>query len=372
MRNRAVVMTASVGFVLCSAALSGCGGGTGAAEAPPASGAGQSQPVSGGAQSDPVPVPGEVVNGVAKDEATWSTPLAVYFGVDTNDLRSHAQSVVTATCMHENGYADFRENYDSTAPRPRTTAPDGVGRLFNEELAAQYGYRNAPNPQYLIEADVEAAGGGGLYENASPEFKDQWYACLDRATAEVNEGESPQRLPTGDGPDQATLDSIQSQLNRFHIDTTGPQLQADAAAWRQCMAPLGIADLPDRPWEAGSMRMPDSLRKSGTGAPRGSPPPMRSKSPRTTPSAAGAPGGPTTSTTRPGTSPCSSTTSTAPNWTPCWRSTPPARPTTARSSPRTAEHPANRGPQGSTAILAPARTAPEPSGGAGAPPAAAQ
>ena len=187
MWNRAVVMTASVGLVLCSAALSGCGGGTGAAEAPPASGAGQSQPVSGGAQSDPVPVPGEVVNGVAKDEATWSTPLAVYFGVDTNDLRLHAQSVVTATCMHENGYADFRENYDSTAPRPRTTAPDGVGRLFNEELAAQYGYRNAPNPQYLIEADVEAAGGGGLYENASPEFKDQWYACLDRATAEVNE-----------------------------------------------------------------------------------------------------------------------------------------------------------------------------------------
>lgn len=90
MRNRAVVMTASVGFVLCSAALSGCGGGTGAAEAPPASGAGQSQPASGGAQSAPVPVPGEVVNGVAKDEATWSTPLAVYFGVDTNDLRSHA------------------------------------------------------------------------------------------------------------------------------------------------------------------------------------------------------------------------------------------------------------------------------------------
>lgn len=271
MRNRAVVMTASVGFVLCSAALSGCGGGTGAAEGPPASGAGQSQPVSGGAQSDPVPVPGEVVNGVAKDEATWSTPLAVYFGVDTNDLRLHAQSVVTATYMHENGYADFRENYDSTAPRPRTTAPDGVGRLFNEELAAQYGYRNAPNPQYLVEADVEAAGGGGLYENASPEFKDQWYACLDRATAEVNEGEPPRRLPTGDGPDQATLDSIQSQLNRFHIDTTGPQLQADAAAWRQCMAPLGIADLPDRPWEAGSMRMPDSLRGKWDWRPSGKP-----------------------------------------------------------------------------------------------------
>lgn len=153
MWNRAVVMTASVGFVLCSVALSGCGGGTGAAEAPPASGAGQSQTASGGGQSDPVPVPGEVVNGVAKDEATWSTPLAVYFGVDTNDLRLHAQSVVTATCMHENGYADFRESYDSTAPRPRTTAPDGVGRLFNEELAAQYGYRNAPNPQYLVEVD---------------------------------------------------------------------------------------------------------------------------------------------------------------------------------------------------------------------------
>ena len=168
MRNRAVVMTASVGLVLCSAALSGCGGGTGAAEAPPASGAGQSQPVSGGAQSDPVPVPGEVVNGVAKDEATWSTPLAVYFGVDTNDLRLHAQSVVTATCMHENGYADFRENYDSTAPRPRTTAPDGVGRLFNEELAAQYGYRNAPNPQYLIEADVEAAGGRRTVREREP------------------------------------------------------------------------------------------------------------------------------------------------------------------------------------------------------------
>ena len=71
-----------------------------------------------------------------------------------------------------------------------------------------------------------------------------------------------QRRPTAEVPvDEGGNIPIESQLNRFTVDTSSPQLQEAAAQWRTCMAPQGIADLPQEPWATEIRReMPESLQ----------------------------------------------------------------------------------------------------------------
>ena len=179
-------------------------------------------------------------------------------------------------CMVKAGFSDYRVRMDASAPAPANLAGDGISVLFNETTAKQFGYRRAPDPRDLLEVETEASG-GDLFNGKSNEFFDQLDICNLEGQAVVA-GVSVDEFKASHQESAGSADAVQenpasigSQLNRLAVDLNSPELSAAAASWRECMAPLGISDLPDRPWDAGSMGLPESLRDKWGWRPTGKP-----------------------------------------------------------------------------------------------------
>jgi hypothetical protein len=177
--------------------------------------------------------------------------------------------------MVKAGFSDYRVGMDASAPPPANLAGDGISTFFNETTASQFGYRRAPDPRNVLEAEIEAAGPGGLFASKDKEFHKQLDVCDMEgraAVAGVSVEEFKERSNKLADDVQEDLSSIGSQLNRLAVDLNSPELSAAAASWRECMAPLGISDLPDRPWDAGSTGgLPESLRDKWGWRPTGKP-----------------------------------------------------------------------------------------------------
>ena len=212
---------------------------------------------------------------VTKDQSHWTLPTDPYYGGQTMALTLQAESTVARNCMVKAGFSDYRVRMDASAPAPANLAGDGISVLFNETTAKQFGYRRAPDPRDLLEAEIEAAGPGGLFASKDKEFHKQLDVCDMEgraAVAGVSVEEFKERSNKLADDVQEDLSSIGSQLNRLGVDLNSPELSAAAASWRECMAPLGISDLPDRPWDAGSTGgLPESLRDKWGWRPTGKP-----------------------------------------------------------------------------------------------------
>ena len=211
---------------------------------------------------------------VTKDQSHWTLPTDPYYGGQTMALTLQAESTVARNCMVKAGFSDYRVRMDASAPPPANLAGDGISTFFNETTASQFGYRRAPDPRNVLEAEIEAAGPGGLFASKDKEFHKQMDVCDmggRAAVAGVSVEEFKERSNKLADDVQEDLSSIGSQLNRLAVDLNSPELSAAAASWRECMAPLGISDLPDRPWDAGSMGLPESLRDKWGWRPTGKP-----------------------------------------------------------------------------------------------------
>ena len=214
---------------------------------------------------------------VVKDQSQWTLPTDPYYGGQISALTSQAEETVVKNCMVKAGFSDYRVRMDASAPAPANLAGDGISVLFNETTAKQFGYRRAPDPRDLLEAEIEASG-GDLFNGKSNEFFDQLDICnLEGQAAvagvSVDEFKASHQESTGSADAvQEDPASIGSQLNRIGVDLNSPELSAAAASWRECMVPLGVSDLPDRPWNAGSTReLPESLRDKWGWKPTGKP-----------------------------------------------------------------------------------------------------
>ncbi len=204
-------------------------------------------------QASATPAPSEVL-GVVKDPLTWSLPFDRVLDGSLTRLELHASDLLVDRCMAEAGIDDYEVMNSSAVPFPETS-PHGNATLFNVAIAQKYGYRMAPDPSYKISWEKIDLQGGGYYDDKPESFKNQWYDCLDEVQLQLH-GPSPTEYLEVDenGPIP-----IESQLNRFFVDTSGSQLREAAEQWRTCMAPQGIADLPEEPWEAGTLQLPESL-----------------------------------------------------------------------------------------------------------------
>ncbi len=243
--SRAVVL-----IIVAALSLSACSART------PASGGGGSSGtgVFGGQASAPV-APDEVL-GVKKDPTTWSLPFDRVYGGSLLRLQVYASDILVDQCMSNAGFDDFEVLTISSAPFPETQ-PHGNATLFNVEIAQKYGYRMAPDPGYKPSRENIDLHGGGYYDNKPEAFKNQLYTCQDEVQLELSGPRPTAEVPVDEGGNIP----IESQLNRFTVDTSSPQLQEAAAQWRTCMAPQGIADLPQEPWATEIRReMPESLQ----------------------------------------------------------------------------------------------------------------
>ena len=224
---------------------------------------------------------------VERNQATWALPVDPYYGEAAGDLSNLALDLVRTDCLHQAGFPEERLRTDYRAPKSPTAGNLWARQLFTVELAQRYGYRMAPDPSDTMAPEI-AAKGGDWFSDKSDEYMNAWETCQDQAMEKVSGWQDAVRnaedqaawdrlhpgqpYPSTDAEFQAWLDEQLElgtaglsadpenfvDINRWTVDTSGPELQAAAAQWRACMAPLGIPDLPGEPWDPG-MRPPESL-----------------------------------------------------------------------------------------------------------------
>ena len=142
------------------------------------------------------------------------------------ELSLYAHGVYVATCMVEKGRpAPPVPVYNWNDPT--TTAPGGWGRPDTVEEARQHGYHVLRNERGQL-ADAMTA----FMASQDEGYRADYATCDEEATS-----------------DPLFADQVSTDIgfgSTAAIDDN-PDVKAAAAAWRECMAPLGIPDLPDVP-----------------------------------------------------------------------------------------------------------------------------
>lgn len=189
------------------------------------------------------------VGAVVHDQKHWALPTDPYNVLSLSDFEAHAYELRHIACMRGYGVDELSPRWDVSAPDPETLANNGSSILFNEELAAKYGYRQAPDPGDLLEDEILAAGDHWILESQSDRFHEVYELCHDEIQEEFSKSSHVE------GDEESA--SIIGQFDKLAVDLTSEPLASAALLWRTCMAPQGIADLPDHPWRPGTL--PESL-----------------------------------------------------------------------------------------------------------------
>lgn len=234
----------------------------------PGSAGASTDSATGGAyyQQAPSHAPSEVL-GVIKDEETWALPFDPLLNHLVGRLQAYARGLLAQTCMSEAGFNDYEILTTPSAPYP-ATQPHDNGTLFNVAIAQAYGYRMAPDPGYKPSWEKIDLGEGSYWDSKPAAFREQLDRCNDEIRPRLFGEPGTQAVDPGINEE----DSFLSRLNRFTVDTSSPELQAAASQWRDCMAPQGIADLPEEPWTPTiRSEMPPSLQTRFDYHPTGDP-----------------------------------------------------------------------------------------------------
>lgn len=209
---------------------------------------------------------------IEKDITVWSLPTDVLLAHKLQLLEAEAESTLTKKCMDDAGQAAYRISTNADAPNPETS-PGGIHRIFTADLAKKYGYREAPDPRYLI-YDLTISDPG--YESQAPAFHDAWHGCIQKAQEMIRVAEgkdAPSVMPEEESSmDSSPLEELHEAFNRMAVNETVEPLRSSAQQWQDCMASLGIADLPSSPWNSFTARsMPPSLVEKWQWMPWGEP-----------------------------------------------------------------------------------------------------
>lgn len=192
-----------------------------------------------------------------KDIARWLLPTDVVFGRRAERLRLEVESTLTKQCMDKAGHPQYLRSTDAAAPFPENSP--SRSKVFTVDIAQKYGYRDAPDPGVL---NMEMLLNDEGYDSQSNEFREAWYGCMDEAAEAVRGALGEAKHNPEDEPPATPERKLTSELNRLMVDTSVEPLRSAAQQWRECMSPLGIADLSTEPAMNGGRGMvPESLRE---------------------------------------------------------------------------------------------------------------
>ena len=164
-------------------------------------------------------------NLIKKDQKHWALPTDAYAGT-TNGLYVAVKETVVQDCMTKKGLS--YEVYPYSAASEKSQVGSGGGRmLFNEEIAAKYGYSVPPEDSIQPRLDLERK------QDQNPS---SWKQARDACFAEADKADIIKKLDTQGGLSASVV-----------ADVNPPGLDAAAAKWRSCMAPLGFTDLAKAP-----------------------------------------------------------------------------------------------------------------------------
>ncbi|WP_062137698.1 hypothetical protein [Demequina aestuarii] len=148
------------------------------------------------------------------------------------DLANYAENLLVEQCMNGQGFDWPVPRRDVSSLKPSAVRSDGGRKLFDVDIAAAYGYRS---PDWLP-PDVVAAE----QEFSSLVLTPEKQAAVDRCITQ----DARDELPLPANYTQLAVD-LASEALATALEST--EVEDAAAAWRECMGPLGIPDLPESP-----------------------------------------------------------------------------------------------------------------------------
>lgn len=182
---------------------------------------------------------------LAKNRERWVLPLDEFHGLNYA-ISDYAEALLIEECMLEAGFAyPVGEPKRMDSP-PEPTLNDAYRQLFDEELAAEFGYGGPPVEPVIASLTPE--------ERAALE-SDEGQAAFDRC---VNEAREELPLP----PDRDLVESLASAA--YSSAEANEEVLDAASKWRECMASTGISDLPVTP-----QQMPTESLRAAWGKPPG-------------------------------------------------------------------------------------------------------
>ncbi len=198
--------------------------------------------------------------GFHPNQKVYTLPMDQIRAVDDGSI-AYAENLLVQDCMEKAGFSWPIPSFDPTVRPPATWNSTGR-RLFDVQIAEQYGYHLAPPPDAAAAAEAAALNARSL----SSAEQQQLTRCRTRVERQV----SP--------PDSRLVDSLSGAA--YDSALADDDTVAAAAAWRRCLAPEGISDLPDAPnrmpspslarrfhlGRAGGMASPSEIRVATTDA----------------------------------------------------------------------------------------------------------
>lgn len=166
----------------------------------------------------------------AAQRAQWALPLDSYIDSPVEVVvGDYAENLLVKQCMASRGIDWPIPTMDVAALHSDTTSPSGRS-LLTPEIAARWGYHHEP----IYPAEVATQ----LRKLNSRQLSSSEQATLDGCV-----GTARATLPR---PTTTQLGTVLA--NQALTDAaTEPTVTKAAAAWRSCMAPQGISDLPQAP-----------------------------------------------------------------------------------------------------------------------------
>lgn len=172
------------------------------------------------------------------------TPVYALVPEHRNPRDGYARDLLARQCM--DGIAEFQV----VPPRPdsdRGFESRTGQRIFTEEIAAEWGYQLPPRTIPVVRPDAETW---------TPAVEEKGLRCGERTRERL--GLPPERL----------LNEIES--SGWAAVATSDEVTTAAEEWRECMAPAGVIDLPDRPHEMPSASVVSPMSPQEQDQPPGS------------------------------------------------------------------------------------------------------
>jgi hypothetical protein len=164
-----------------------------------------------------------------KNQRRYALPLDRFSGKDDIVVSDYAQNLLVKPCMQKAGYQWPVPAIDVSVPSGATANSAGR-RLFDIDIASQYGYRTAPSRQPNA-AQTSALNSRAL---SAGEVK-----ALQGCRTSAHRQLSPQ--PEG----TELIGSL--GIAAYEAAKADKGTLESASRWRSCMRPQGISDLPDAP-----------------------------------------------------------------------------------------------------------------------------
>lgn len=170
-----------------------------------------------------------------QNQSQWTLPLD-HYQRSIVDTTLQAQQILVQDCLAKQGY-EWGVFIDSSNVRPGASWNDVHRKLFDVNLAEEFGYGNS---RELARTDAEESRWRAI-DAANKEVGQTATAAVDACF-----GTTGKKLGTTGETDPYSL-AEQLAGNAYDDAVRAETVVAAERKWRSCMAPVGVADLPDSP-----------------------------------------------------------------------------------------------------------------------------